>query len=609
MMPIIFLLKIRVALKGANVFVCAFNMGIPYYFKKVSSKFPTTLSASNGGGCARLFLDFNCAIHYCSKKELDALSSTTTTTFAATTFASTFEALLIKRVLAYIDVLVAEAAPTHLVYVSMDGLAPRAKMAQQRNRRYISAYVKQRVAAETSKCGDGGSAGAGAGAGAGGGWDSNAISPGTAFMTSLATAIRAHAANVSVPLILSDTMEPGEGEHKIVDYIRDHEVDGAAKGGDVIYGLDADLIMLALINQRGPKGIRLMREPTFYDIADVTSAAPFIYMDVGRLGDLVRAHIVDYGIQDGAGSVDAIAIYVFLCFFVGNDFVPHLSFIKLKEDGLESLLAAYKKTVDACGGEHVIARSCTSGSATYSIRHRVLWKLFETLAAEEDAAFAAVHERYMQQRLPREREATTTASAAAVAESRIQSWPCTPAGREAGHASRIRPHEKGWRLDYYHYMFASMSDVISDACRNYLDGLQWLVDCYFHHRPHRGWYYHHVYSPTILDLFNHMTCEIGRLEAEGCGRIAVVANANADIIQPHELDLQLLCILPPSSAHLVRPELRPLYSDVAAGCVHMFPKAFGFHTYLKRFLWECHPLLPVPDVRRLRLAIQRALPN
>ena len=551
-------------------------MGIPYYFKKVSSNFPSTLSPSNNGGCNRLFLDFNCAIHYCSnqlKKELGSAIN------------DDFEKLLIARVLTYIDFMVSEANPSELVYLSMDGLAPRAKMSQQRNRRYISAYVKSRIAEEmhsSSSAFD---------------WDSNAISPGTSFMTALSAAITIHASTMSVHLINSDTTEVGEGEHKIMNYIKAHGV-----CNDIIYGLDADLIMLALINQ-GNGSIRLMREPVFYDERSAAAcSAPFVYLDVKALGDLVRTHIATlYDICDKPG-VDAIAIYVFLCFFLGNDFVPHLTYIKLKDDGLETLLAIYKKTVDDLDGMHILhyTDNAVNGSRRYTIQYSVLWKLLELLSTSEDEAFNAVHEKYIKQFIPKNNGGPDACTVPAQIEARLQLWPCTPNGKLQGHAYRINPHEKGWRLNYYHYLFASMSDVVTDACHNYIQGLVWLVDCYFHHSPHRGWYYKHVYSPTMLDLFNYLTCEGGKLND-----VAIKASYNNSIynngiVQPHEYDLQLLCILPPSSMHLIKQEFRSLYTDITKGCVHMFPRQFGFHSYLKRFLWECHPLIPVPNIVRLR---------
>ena len=44
-------------------------------------------------------------------------------------------------------------------------------------------------------------------------------------------------------IIISDTTE-GEGEHKILQYIKMHELENS-----VIYGLDADLIMLSIVSR------------------------------------------------------------------------------------------------------------------------------------------------------------------------------------------------------------------------------------------------------------------------------------------------------------------------------------------------------------------------
>lgn len=59
-------------------------------------------------------------------------------------------------------------------------------------------------------------------------WDSNVITPGTEFMVTLAHYLRfyvAHRINTNkawqnIKVLFSDGSEPGEGEHKIMDFIR-----------------------------------------------------------------------------------------------------------------------------------------------------------------------------------------------------------------------------------------------------------------------------------------------------------------------------------------------------------------------------------------------------
>jgi 5'-3' exonuclease len=103
----------------------------------------------------------------------------------------------------------------------------------------------------------------------------------------------------------------------------------------------------------------------------------------------------------------------------------------------------------------------------------------------------------------------------------------------------------------------------------------------------------------VLDLHNYLMTQghdnVGAvLRAQACSRFAPVA---------YDTDLQLLMVLPPASQELVKPELRKIMTDVSLGCTHMYPSAFKIGTYLKTYLWECHPKLPPVEAEKLRALV------
>ena len=74
-------------------------------------------------------------------------------------------------------------------------------------------------------------------------WDTNQITPGTKFMNQLSIYLQNRCKEFNVHCVLSDSNEPGEGEHKIMKYMDTLPMNTT----NVVYGLDADLIMLSMI--------------------------------------------------------------------------------------------------------------------------------------------------------------------------------------------------------------------------------------------------------------------------------------------------------------------------------------------------------------------------
>lgn len=513
-------------------------MGIPFFAKTITRKYPGIIINRLPTRCARLYLDLNCAIHQCAQKLM--------TSFRCK---ASFENALIASTIDYIKKIAAFSPPSELLYIAVDGIPPRAKMVQQRKRRFMSNWRKdvlqQRAGVRTP-------------------WDTNAITPGTTFMNELAS--RLHGAFARSNVIVSDSNQPGEGEAKIMAHIKATRASG--EGCDVVYGLDADLIMLALSTRN--REICLLREPAQYEIK--TCNVPFLYFDIRRLYDCIGKEHGENRVMD----------YVVLCFLLGNDFLPPLGYLKIRNGGIDRVLAAYKTATQ--GTDDTLIES-------NGINYALLVKVLESLKEDEDTQMVLAEKAYFGQRPAR----PMGTSLAARIGMEIDNYPTLHK------AKSVEPERDGWRMNYYHSLFGTTELVdVNEACRNYLEGIEWTFQYYFGECVSREWHYKHEYSPTILDLYNYLLT----LMDEDVK--VTLQNGIVDRFPDHAYtqDLQLLMVLPPSSADLIRPCLRDVMTDVSHGCVHMYPRAFKIGTYLKTYLWECHPDLPPVEVERLRAFVK-----
>ena len=142
------------------------------------------------------------------------------------------------------------------------GVAPRAKMNQQRSRRFKAAKeAQERQAAAPPAADDARPV-----------FDSNCITPGTPFMMRLGEHLRFFIRRrmeedpvwAALTVIFSGHEVPGEGEHKIMEHLRWARLAKAYPPNTrhCMYGLDADLVMLSLVTHE--PHFCLMREIVTY---------------------------------------------------------------------------------------------------------------------------------------------------------------------------------------------------------------------------------------------------------------------------------------------------------------------------------------------------------
>ena len=193
--------------------------------------------------------------------------------------------------------------PLDTLIIAIDGVAPMAKINQQRTRRERASMDQS--SDET--------------------FDKNAITPGTPFMIKVDAYIqkwiKENRDMLPTNVIYSSHLVPGEGEHKIMDYYRSGNIyNGYFKdNAHVLYGLDADLVMLSLISPL--KNIFLMREDD-YDIVSI---------------EVIKNYLTQRTFKDSAPEE-----FVLLMFLMGNDFLPTSPSLAVMDYSIDLLVETIK---------------------------------------------------------------------------------------------------------------------------------------------------------------------------------------------------------------------------------------------------------------------------
>lgn len=107
-------------------------MGIPKFYRWLSERYPLINQKIDGPICPEfdaLYLDMNGIFHNCSH----GVDTPSTITWDQ----------MFTDIFKYIARLVSMVKPKHLLFLAVDGCAPRAKQNQQRKRRFIAARDSQ----------------------------------------------------------------------------------------------------------------------------------------------------------------------------------------------------------------------------------------------------------------------------------------------------------------------------------------------------------------------------------------------------------------------------------------------------------------------------------
>jgi 5'-3' exonuclease len=558
-------------------------MGIPSYFSYIVKNYTLLLKKINHLSATHkihnFYLDSN-SIIYDSIANIDF-------TELKDSDVNTIISSVIHKIEEYITLV----NPSENIFIAFDGVAPVAKLNQQRSRRYKSHYQNQMKKSILEKNNKEKHTFVDS-------WNTASITPGTVFMNKLNEKIKNHFTNripnnysvKNIHLSLTDTC--GEGEHKIFDFIRQNR-EYHLKTNTVIYGLDADLIMLCLNHLPLCKNIFLYRETPHFiqNISNELEPNQHYFIDIPELANLIVDDMNNNNnnkdsemkegkeYKEGNEENERIHDYIFLCFFLGNDFLPHFPSLNIRTGGIFKMMNAYKATI---GG--------TKEYLFDPIEKKIVWKnvrkLVSFLADLEEEHF----KQEMKQRDRRDKKDSNPIGKPGNPEDLLKYYDSLPT-HERTIEKFINPFKDNWENRYYKSLFFTdiTNDTKKEICTNYLEGLEWSMKYYISGCPDWRWTYKYHYPPLLKDLIHY----IPYLDKNFI--------SNKLNLNPVTEMVQLCYVLPKHSLYLL-PE--KLHNYLIRQKSYWYEDDCEFLWAYCKYFWESHVLLPDIDINELELFIQ-----
>ena len=413
-------------------------MGIPSYFFQLMKRHKQVVSSLNlSEKVDNLYLDSNSIIYDVVYSITDPMSK------------HEFENEIISRVCLKLLSYLQRLQPSR-VFIAFDGVPPKAKMKQQRERRYKGWLTSQWLNEKKP-------------------WDTVQITPGTAFMKRLDQELVAFFEpyrSQYEEFHLSTSSEFGEGEHKLFSFIR-YYPDKHQQQHTMIYGLDSDLIILSLNHLYTCKRISLLREAPAFNVREkVKDKENELHtLNINQLSECITEIM----------GKDRLHDYIFMTLLLGNDFMPHFPALNLRTTGMDTLLNTYVECMQD--------KPMMLGEIQWNnVRHFIT-----ALKQKEHGLFI----KEQASRNNRNVDNTTL-------EKRVNNMPLLKREKEY----IICPTKPEWQSRYYAQLLPDSN--VKEVCTNYVQMLEWNIQYYTTGCSNWSLYYHYAYPPLLEDLANYI---------------------------------------------------------------------------------------------------------
>ncbi|XP_019724925.1 5'-3' exoribonuclease 1 isoform X2 [Hippocampus comes] len=579
-------------------------MGVPKFYRWISERYPCLSEVVKEHQIPEfdnLYLDMNGIIHQCSHPNDEDVHFRIS------------EEKIFADIFHYLEVLFRIIKPRKVFFMAVDGVAPRAKMNQQRGRRFRSAKEAEEKIKKALDKGEVLPTEAR--------FDSNGITPGTEFMVRLQEQLKYFVHNKlstdklwqNVKIYLSGHETPGEGEHKIMEFIRSETAKPLHDPNTrhCLYGLDADLIMLGLTShepnfsllreevrfggKKSQKRITAPEETTFH-LLHLSLMREYIHYEFSE---------VQHQLGSNYDLEQIIDDWILMSFLVGNDFIPHLPHLHINHDALPLLYKTYINVLPGLDGYLNEKGHLNLGNfekyleklSEFDREHFsevfVDLKWFESKVGNKylnEAAGRAAEMEAASKQTHKEEDCSLSLAESTSSDRAIDGAEVPPVEEDDEEDDMFETEFRQYKRTYY--MTKMGVDVVSDAflskqAKCYVEGIQWILHYYYHGVKSWSWFYPYHYAPFLSDIRNiselKLTFELG---------------------EPFMPFQQLLAVLPAASMELLPECYRHLMTSDTSPIIEYYPTDFKTDLNGKQQEWEAVVLIPFIDERCLLAAME-----
>jgi 5'-3' exonuclease len=532
-------------------------MGVPGFFKwllnnKKKLKYKNLIIDKINKKVKYLMLDTNCLLHPCVKTIKDKIENNRENNKKREEIEDEIFLLIEVRIIEMIDKINPE-----YIYIAIDGVAPIAKILQQRQRRHRYLYdtkiklkynnildeideteeteredgiIESRIPISSIE-----------------------LTPGTEYMERInkrmIELVKKIGEEKKIKYIYSSYHVEGEGEHKILQYIRSNV---KSEETIVIYGLDADLLFLAL-SLDIEHDLYIMREKAIFQnkTLEIEDEVNYNYVEINELHKMIN----NLNIKTND--------FIMLCYLVGNDFIPGLLTTDIKRNGLDKIISCYEEARKFINKD-IIEKTKDS---KLIINYDLVLEIFKKLEYTEWGIWKNINrDKNDKNDIEKQKNLDKFISGDNM------STEC------------LEKIEFSSEIEYYNYYLGINDSIIDKSIikkmvKDYITGMEWCINYYLDECKSWSWGYNFMIAPLIKDIVKYFPKYI-KLE-----------NDKRELCPVEQL---LLAIPIDTYKYVISKELiTKIRKNREIG--YMFPEKYDIDINKESLFWKCQVKIPIVE--------------